>query len=626
MLRYMRKHARSWVTKFIFGVIIIVFIFWGGSSYLTRRANKVVQIDNYIISIQQYSKAYSNTFKAYQERYGKAFDNKMAERMNLKEKVLEQMIDNYIMEFEAKKLGVMVTDEEVAEAIRNVPAFMSGGEFNMAAYNRVLRYYKLQPGQFEDQQRKEMLRRRLQDIITSNVSVTSKEIEASFRDRNDKFDLNFVRIKPCVYEKEVNPAPEEIEAYYEAHKQAYKIPPKTSIAYISFDVASYIPGIDVTMDEAKQYYDTHRQLYTTPAKVRARHILIRIPENAQDNVIEQKEKEALRILEEAKAGKSFASLAKRYSQDPGSAARGGDLGFVKKDDLVDGLGEVLFSMKPGEIRGPVRSRFGFHILKVEEKKDAHTRAFKDARQSIIETLKKRKAKDVAYDDAYNAFIELYEDSDYNIFEYGTSHNFKVKETTPFTEKEVTDIPGGSVVVKEAFKYPEGEISDVIDTGDGYIVFKVIKRIPSRISELAEVKDRVRSDLMKEMAKDKAKAHADKLAALDTSELVKQKDLSIENTGFFNRSAWAIPKLGMAKDIIKDLAELKRPKVYNISNDIIIVWLNKKEEADVKTISEEQTKALKDSLLALKKEIVLGAFMNQAHLRHKIRIDRDKLRS
>ncbi|MEA3224063.1 MAG: SurA N-terminal domain-containing protein [Thermodesulfobacteriota bacterium] len=624
MLGYIRRRARGWITKVIFGVIIVVFIFWGGSTYFTRKANKIAQVDNHIISIQQHSKAYRDAFNAYQERYGKTFDNKMAERMNLRQKVLEQMINNYIMEFEAKRVGIIVTDEELAKAIKNVGAFTSDGKFDMAAYNRVLRYYKLQPGQFEDQQKKEMLRRRLQDMITGNVSVTPKEIEASFRDKNDRFDLNFVRIKPSVYEKEVDPAPEEIEAYYEAHKQAYKVSPKTSIAYISFDAASYIPKVDVTVDEASAYYDAHKQLYTTPAKVRARHILIRIPEQANDKAVKQKEKEVLRILEEAKSGKSFESLAKKYSQDPGSAARGGDLGFLKKDDLGGELGNVLFSMKPGEIRGPVKTMFGFHIVKVEEKKDARTRTFDVVKQSIMETLKKRKAKDKAYNDAYNAFVELYEDANYDIHGYGSSHNLKVKETSPFTEKETIDIPGGADVAKDAFKYPEGEISDVIEVKDGYILFKVIKRIPSRIPELADVEEKVRSDLMKEKAKDKAKAHADKLAALDTSELVKQKGLSIENTGFFNRSVWLIPKLGMGRDIMGDLPELKRPKVYNIGNDIIIVWINKEEKALLKDMDEEQAKAIKGGVLALKKETVLDAFMDQARTRHKITIDRDKL--
>ena len=158
MLTYMRKHSRSWFIKLIFGAIILTFVAWGGSTYWAKEQNKIAKIDKHIISIQQYSKAYSNTLKAYEQQYGPMFTPEIIKMLKLNEKVLDQMIDNYILEQEAQRLGVSVSKADLQEAIRSVPAFVSGGTFDMERYKRLLEQYELTPQQFEDQQRQEMIR------------------------------------------------------------------------------------------------------------------------------------------------------------------------------------------------------------------------------------------------------------------------------------------------------------------------------------------------------------------------------------------------------------------------------------------------------------------------------------
>jgi len=623
MLTYMRKHSKSWIIKFIFFAIIIVFVAWGGSSYWAREESKVAKIDSHIISIQQYSKAYTDTVSAYQQQYGQVFNAEMIKMLNLKERVLDQMINNYIMEQEAKRFGIGITDDELQEAIREVPTFVSGGTFDLEKYKRILSYYRLTPQEFENQQRREMIRQRLYAVLTDNVFVTKDEIEASYRGREDTFDLNFITISlsPEQFTKDVAPNENEILAWYEAHKEAYKQPPKTKIAYVLFDGVRYMSKVDVPMAEVQDYYEAHKREYTIPARVHARHILIVVPGDADEKVNKAKEQDARQILEQAQAHADFAALAKKYSQDPGSAQHGGDLGFVEKDKLADGIGDILFSLKPGEIKGPVRTRYGFHILKLEEKQDSKEKPFEEVSEAIKLTLKEREAKDLAYDEANKAFSAIYEHPQMDIAGYAKSHGLALIEFGPFAELEQIDLPMGSKVAKDAFSRPEGDLGDLVDTGSGYMLYKVMSRIPARIPELKEVRDKVVADVTRSKLMEAAKARAKEIAAQSPEKLLTQNP---ESTGVFKRSTLAIPKLGMDSQIRKDLDNLKKPKVFTEQGKVYVVWLKQFQKADVASLKEEQSKSIREELIRQKKDMIFDTFLKQAKARHDIVIDRNKL--
>jgi len=624
MLTYMRRHSKSWITKFIFGLIIIVFVFWGGSTYWAREANKVAKVDNYIISGQQFSKAYQNALSAYRERYGDMFNDKVLKSLNLKQRVLDEMIDQYIMENEAANLGVIVTDKELQDAIRKYPAFVRDGSFDLESYRRVLDYYDLTPQGFEDQQRSTILREKLYNLLTDSVYVSQQELQAAYRDKHDSYDLYFIRVNPDKQEQDIQVDENELQAYYEAHKDAYKEPPKTSIAYIIFETKAYTNDITVTPEEAREYYDNHKSVYTIPARLRVRHILTLVDPKSDEKEITQKEQDAQKILEEAQSGKDFAELAKKYSQDPGSAAKGGDLGTLSSEDLnglTDGMGNILLGMQPGEIKGPVRSRFGFHIFKLDDKTDAKLKPFEDVSSAVIETLKQRIAKDRAYDEANAAFIKVYELPDVDLNTFAEARGLKVLEIGPFAENEPIKLPKGSTIAQEAFKYPQGEIGDVVDIGNGYILFRVKERLPATIPELAKVKEVLISDLKQSKLHEATLKKASELASLDSGQLQSHKP---EFTGEFQRSVWALPKLGQAEQVKRDLDDLTSPKVYTIKKDIFVVWLKQKTNAPLEELDQELADSLKQELLTIKKEMLFETFRKQAHAKHKIIINQEKL--
>ena len=622
MLSYMRKHSKGWMIKIIFGAIILTFVAWGGSSYLAREGSKVAKIDKHIISDQVYQKAYENTIEAYRQQYGNFFNEEMIKMLDLKNRVLDQLINNYIIELEAKKMGVRITNEDLQESIRKLPGFTTNGAFDMDKYNQVLSYLRVTPSEFEDQQKNEMIRQRLRDIITDNVFISKKEIEAAYHQKEDALDLNFICFTPDQFKSGIKVDEAVIKAWYESHKESYKVPPKTKISYIMFETAKYAQTVTISEKDKKDYYNDHLSEYTIPARVHGRQILIIAPMKAAEKIIKEKEKDAQKIVDEAKKGTDFAELAKKFSQDPMTAKKGGDLGMVEKDKLPEGLGDTLLLMKPGEIKGPLRTSMGFRIVKLDAKEDEKIRPFEEVAPEITEKLTARVAKDKSYTESQNAFSAIFEDPKADIAAYSKKKGLELKEFGPFAESEQIAIPMGAKVTKDAASRQEGDLGDIVDTGSGYMVYKVTGRINARIPGLNEIRERVTSDATREKSIEAAKNYASQLTAKGTSAI---NAMPHETTGIFKRSEASIPKLGSDAKLKDDLDSLNIPKSYSIDGKSCVVWLNKFIKADPSGLKPGKANSSKADLLRKEKEAVFEDFIKSAKKKHKIEIVQDKLK-
>jgi len=622
MLSYMRKHSKGWMIKIIFGAIILTFVMWGGSSYLNREASKVAKIDKHIISDDVYRKAYDNTIEAYKQQYGNFFSDEMIKMLDLKNRVLEQLINNYVLEVEAQKMGIRITKEDLRDSIRKLPVFSTNGGFDMDKYNQILEYLRLTPAEFEDQQRNDMIRQRLKDIVTDNVHVSKQEVEAAYHQKEDIFDLNLICFTPDQFKSSVKVDEAVIKAWYESHKDSYKIPPKTKISYIIFDTAKTAQSVVIPDKEKRDYYNEHISDFTLPAKVHGRQILINIPKTSDEKMVKEKEKDAQKIADEAKKGADFAELARKFSQDPVTAKNGGDLGMAEKDKLPEGLGDTLFSMKPGDVKGPLRTGTGFRIVKREAKIDETARPFEEVELIITEKLTAREAKDKSYDEAQNAFSAIFEDPKTDIAAYAKKKGLELKEFGPFAENEQLALPMGAKVAKDAATRQEGDLGDVIDTGTGYMVYKVTGRINARIPELAEVRERVVADATSDKTVEAAKSYASQLAAKGAAAL---NAMPHETTGTFKRSDGMIPMLGSDPKIKDDLDSLNIPKEYTISGKSCVVWLNHFVKADPAGLTPEKANSIRADLLRKGKEAVFEDFINSAKKKHKIEIVHEKLK-
>ena len=321
MLSYLRKHSKTWFTRLIFGMIIFVFVLWGGSSYMAREANMLAKVDRHIITIEQFEKNYQKAYDALQERFGGSLSPEMLKAFNLKQAVLDDMIDEYVVDQEAARLNISVSDEDLKQAIQAEPAFKTGGSFDGQRYSQILQNAGLTPVEFEARERRQMLMNRLASVVTSGVIITKPEIEAYFHAGSDVFELNFIKLDPAQFVNKVTLKPGELETYFDASRERYKVLPKTTIEYVVFKNADAAAKLNVSDAEAKTYYDANIERYTTKASAHVRQIMIKIPAGADQDAIKAKQTEAERIFKLAQAG-DFAAVAKQYSQDEASAAKG----------------------------------------------------------------------------------------------------------------------------------------------------------------------------------------------------------------------------------------------------------------------------------------------------------------
>jgi peptidyl-prolyl cis-trans isomerase D len=608
MLTYFRKHSKGWLAYTAFGAIIVVFVLWGGSSYLSRDAHMVAKINRHIISVEQFSKAYTDQLKMYQDRFGDALTPEMLKKLDLKKTVLDQLIDDYIIEVDAKKMGIGVTDSDLQQTIAQVPAFNKDGKFDDAIYRRYLDYERLTPAEFELKLSKDILKQRFVNVLTENVTVPRYELDATYHYMNDSYELAYIAVDSATFAKDVQVDQNQTRSYFDTNKERYKLPPKITLAAVEYPAAGYLASTQVTKEEALDYYESHKTEFSEPAKFHVRHILIKIAEGADANLLAQKEQLIKKILAEANAGKDFTALAAQYSEDEQTAKKGGDMGTLPREGYPQGVGEVLESMKPGAVKGPVRSPLGIHILKLEGKEEKKAISFEKVEATVTDTLRLQRAKMTSRAEAEKAFMQLYEQSKPDLDAFAKANNFLVKHVGPFSEGQDSGLSMSPDAAKKAFTFQTGELGEVVSTPVGFLIYMVTKKETSRIPDLKEVADRVTADIRAKTAVEKAKEYAKKLAAQSPEQLNVQNPVT---TGEFTRAASTVPKLSMIPKIADDLDSLKNPKVFENKGTVYIVWMKSKKTADIRSMDKKLNDMIMRQLLMKKQELTLKSYLEQA---------------
>ena len=560
MLRLMRKQAGSWLIKVLLGAIVIVFVFWGVGSFRSQRGDRIATVNGDPITLDEYRNTFDNLVDQLRRRFGSNLDGDMIEKLQVKKQALNQLINNTLLLQEAKRLKFRVSDTELADAILEIPGFQEAGRFDNRLYRNVLERLRMTPEEFEVAQRNGMMIEKLSTLITSGVKISDQEAMEWFNWANASVNIDFVLFEPDHY-KDVNPSLEETKTYFESHKENYKTEAMVKVRYLHFSPDEYRSKVTISDEELLEYYNENQEAFKTPQTVEARHILFRVDENATPEAVKKIQERALDILKLAKEGKDFAELAKQYSEGP-TRDNGGYLGSFRKEAMVKPFADMAFSMKAGEISEPVRTRFGWHIIKVEKVNEASVLSFDEAKERIKKKLAGERGKNLAYDEAEAVSEVSFEEDD--LFKIANERNLKVLTTDFFSRKgPEKGISTPSKFASFAFNLSVGEISDIQEFENGYYIIELIDKIPPKIPEFTQVKETVRADLVREKKGEKAKADANSfLAALKSGKSMdaesKHFNLTPTSTGFFKRSD-SIPKIGPEREIAEIAFQLTNEK-------------------------------------------------------------------
>jgi peptidyl-prolyl cis-trans isomerase D len=620
----MRKHAGNWLIKILLGAIVIVFVFWGVGSFRAQKGGRVATVNGDQITADEYRDTYNNLMEQLRARFGNKLDEKMIKTLQVKRQALNRLINNRLLVQEAKKLKFRVSEKELADAILHIPAFQRSGVFDKYLYKNVLDRLRMTPESFEAAQKNQMLIDKLRTLVTSNAKVSNQEVRDWYDWLNTSVDIEYAFFDPNRYEN-IRISEEQIKSFYEKHKEKYKTDTMIKVRYVHFDPKQYRSKVKLSDSEVREYYDENLESFKIPKKVVARHILIKVSPDADPETVKKAKEKALKILKLAREGKDFAELAKKYSEGP-SRNNGGYLGEFTKKSMVKPFADKAFSMNAGEISEPVRTRFGWHIIKVEKVIDAHTTTFKDAEKEIRKKLTDNKAKSLAYDAAESVSDIAYQGDD--LIKAAKERHLKIL-TTDFFSKEnpAKGIPDPSKFANTAFDLSTGEISDVREFNDGYYILQLLDKVPPQIPPLDKVRQTVNADLIKEIQDEKAKADASSfLAALKSgktfSEESKQFHLTPKTTGFFKRNG-AIPDIGYDRGISEAAFQLSRNKklpenvLKGAKGYYVIRYKGRKITPSEPFDKEEGT--IREKLLAQKKSEIFDALLAQLKSKAEITI-------
>src|SRR6266446_6898960 len=428
--------------------------------------------------------------------------------------ILNQLIFQKEMEYEAKRLGIRVSDQERANRIRQfLPTAYNGDTFvGMDRYaSEVQARFQLTVPAFEELIRQGLLQDKFRKLVTDGVSVGPSELQDEFKYRNQKVKLDYAFIKPEDLESKITPDDAEIKAAYEKNKSRFQVPEKRIVSYGLIDLNRLRQTAQLSDDELKAQYQQNIQQYQVPNRVHVQHILL-MTVGKTDAEVEEIRQKAEDILKQAKKGAKFEDLAKKYSEDPGTKDKGGDLGWLTQGQTVPEFEKTAFGLDKSKMSDLVKTQYGFHIIKVLDKETAHTKPFDEVKDSIKVPLLLAKADKLASDEADQLSATIRRSNKVSLDDLAKLFHLSLGETRPVTVTDAILELGNSKDAKEAiFRLRQGELGLPIRTDRGYLVLSVKQILPAHPGSLDEVRDRVVTELKQQKSNDLARSKAEDLA-------------------------------------------------------------------------------------------------------------------
>jgi peptidyl-prolyl cis-trans isomerase D len=540
--------------------------------------------------------------------------------------ILNQLVFQKEIELEAKSLGIAVSDQERADRIKQyVPTAFNGDSFvGMDAYAReVQSRFQLTVPVFEDLVKQGLVEEKFRKLITDGISASPAEIQVEFKRQNEKVKLDYVLIKPEDLESKIDPTDSDLKAYYEQNKGRFQIPEKRVVRYALLDLTQLRQNTVVTDDELKVVYQQNIQQFQVPNRVHAEHILLLTTTGKTDAEVAEIKKKAEDILAQAKKkGANFEDLAKKYSEDPGSKAKGGDLGWVLQGQTVPEFEKAAFSLNKGEISDLIKTQYGFHIIKVLDKETAHTKTFDEVKDTLRPNYLLNKVDQEASKTADQISADIRQSNKTTLDQLAQKYHLTIAETHPVGPGEpVLELGNGQDVKDEIFHLRQGDLSLPLRTDRGYVVLSLRQSLPAHQGTLEEVRDKVVAELKQQKANELAQTKAQELekrvkAGEKFAGAAKALGLDPKTSDPFARNG-SVPNLGSGKQLAPAFS-LKVGQVgppLNLGSNWAVYQVAERQEANPADF-EKQKKEITDTLLKEKRDLAFSAFQTSLNDRLK----------
>ncbi len=521
MLEAIRSAAKTWVAKVVLVLITIPFALWGVESYVRNApgTNTIATVAGEKIVGQEFDNAVQNQLSRLRQQFGNQIDATVMDNPEMRKGVLDQLIDQRLLDKASRSNGLMVSDPRLRELIVTNTNFQEDGKFSPTLYERVIKAQGYSAASFEASMRQDSVRQQFLDSVANTAIVAKTSVQGYIQANEQSREVAIVMIAPEVFISKINVTPEEAKAFYDKNPKDFTIPEQVRAEYVELSLDALAPSIVVSADDVAKYYADNKSRFVTKEERKASHILITVAKEAKDDVKKAAEDKANGLLAQIKkTPKDFADLAKKNSQDPGSGANGGDLGYFSRGMMVPAFDKAVFGGNKDELLGPILTDFGYHIIRVTDVKPEKGKSLADATPEIEGEIKKQKAS--------RKYAELAEKFSNAAFEQSASlkataevANLTIKQSGFFAKGQAFQPPFNNPKLSTAL-FTDDVLRNKRNTeaveisASSLVVARVVESKPAIVRPFAEVQNGLTQKLARDQAIALAKKDGEaKLAAL-----------------------------------------------------------------------------------------------------------------
>ncbi len=604
MLRFMRENAGSWIIKILLGVVVVVFIFLGLGPDDPKNESAAAVVNKKVITMDEYRTAFNQIMQRYKSQFGDNLTDDMIKMLKIRENTLEGLIEKELLLQTSRKLGIRVTDDELRHVISNSRYFQENGQFSPGLYNNFVRSTYQRPELFEMAQRNDLVIQKFQSLVNNTEPVSEKEVQQWFLREKSEVNIAYVLFDPAA-QTGVKPSEEEIKAHYEKNQDQYKSEPQARVNVVAFKPDHFSGKVSVNDKDIEASYMNNRSQYETPKTVEARHILIKVDPAADQAQIEKARSKTQEIYQMAVSeNRDFSELAKTYSEDS-TRDKGGYLGAFEQSAMVKPFADKAFSMKAGDISEPVKTQFGWHLIKVEKINEARTRQLADVKEDIRKKLIREKAASLAYEAADAVYNLIVGGSD--LGQAAKSVDLAMTETAFFTQAQgpaELDPAVAKDFSRIVFALSDKGTSEILEFNGAYYIAQMVEKKAAAVRPLEEVREAVNTDVLAVMKDDQAKKAAEALIlALKEGRADMDTTRNVKESGFFTRDSRSDNPI-LDQDVMKAAFELSTARntpdapVKGVKG-YYVIRLKEKKEPD-STLFEQEKGRIKAELTDKKK--------------------------
>lgn len=627
MLQQMRQ-AQGWLIKGVLWAVVLAFVVtifysWGvQSSDQAPTRSEVATILGYRVSLAEFQRVQNVLYQTYRNIFRNRTDIDLREQFNFREMALERIAHQHILLDMARQERLQVTEDELYQHIATFPAFQHEGRFDPTRYRAILQNQvpPISPRQFENEQRQAILLEKVYDLIQASVQVTDADAQAAYQREHEQVAVQYVTLVPSLFSTDVTVTDEEVQAHYEAHKGIYRRPEQRQFRYVTVSPQRFPLTGDIPQEDIAAYYETHTDEFSRQEQIRVRHILFKVPSHADTTQEAEIRTRAAGVLAALRDDGDFAALATEHSEDEATASQGGDLGYFPRGQMVPAFENVAFTLPVGQVSDLVRTDFGFHILRVEDKHEPGVKTLDEAQESIRTTLSQQKVQDTALTFVDDLMI-LLEEEPGQFVALAEQHSLPII-TTSFVAQNgrIENLEGVPEFLTKAFALQDQTVDTMTGPDGTHYLFQVVDTRPSTIPPFTEVKAQATADLRQRKSAELARQTADEWGTkiqtgTTLATLAASRKVQVVKTELFKRND-AVPQFGRSAAFSR-IAFGLQPNAAGVAHEgtrHAVIQLLERQAADMQKYATEKQEYLRQ-LRQRKQQQQRAAFENSLRTRY-----------